>query len=55
MTLDYLPYFFWDTPWKIDMEAKNHPVEKESHFPDLHLHGVHVDFLECAKIFCLNW
>ncbi len=28
--------FFWDTPWKINMKAKNHPIEKENHLPNLH-------------------
>ena len=24
------------TPWKINMEPKNHPIEKENHLPNHH-------------------
>ena len=25
-----------DTPWEINMEPKNHPIEKENHLPNHH-------------------
>ena len=25
-----------DSPWKINMEQKNHPIEKANHLPNLH-------------------
>ena len=34
--LRLITIFFWDTPWKINMKAKNHPIEKENHLPNLH-------------------
>jgi len=26
----------YSTPWKINMEPKNHPIEKENHLPNHH-------------------
>ena len=32
----FLWWIFSDTPWKINMEPKNHLFEKENHLPNLH-------------------
>ena len=31
--------FFFDTPLKMNMEHKNHPIEQENHLPSLHVFG----------------
>ncbi len=41
---------FCHTPLKINMEPKNHPIEKENHLPNLHF-GFHVNFPGCR---CVN-
>ena len=32
-------YDIWYTPLKINMEAKDHPIEKDNHLPNLHDFG----------------
>ena len=32
----YFHHLFWGTPRKINMEPKNHPIEKENHLPNHH-------------------
>ena len=33
------PFSIWDTPGKINMEPKNHPIVKENHLPKHHFSG----------------
>ena len=37
------------TPWKINIESKNHPIEKEIHLPNLHLRVPAVNFAGCNR------
>ena len=39
MTMQQICAFIEDIPWKMNMEPKNHPIEKENHLPNLYFLG----------------
>ena len=38
------PARFFFLPWKIKLEPKNHPMEKDNHLPNLHCNGSRLVF-----------